>query len=85
MSSSFSSERGSWRPKTQSVPNILDESDGEDTDEIVNNSAPKTKQQSQQCLGLKSGLILMVYHYKLGVTRGRALDLDSQNGLSQWG
>ena len=80
MSSSFSSERGSWRPKTQSAPNILDESDGEDTDEIVNNSAQKTKQQSQQCLGLKSGLILMVYRY-----RGRALDLNSQNGLSQWG
>ena len=38
MSSSFSSERGSWRPKTQSAPNILDESDGEDTDEIVKNS-----------------------------------------------
>ena len=38
MSSSFSSERGSWRPKTQLAPNILDESDGEDTDEIVTNS-----------------------------------------------
>ena len=38
MSSSFSSERGSQRPKLESALGILDESDGEDTDKVDDNN-----------------------------------------------
>ena len=37
MSSSFSSERGTQRPKLESALGILDESDGEDTDKVNDN------------------------------------------------